>query len=149
MGYRIRRPAIRILPERWAWVRGYKGTYKVSTFGRVKSVDRVIACGPQGQWTQAFYGRFLVASPDPHTRYPRVNLAHGKSRKYTTVSVHTLVCQAFHGPKPTDKHEVNHKDLNRTNNHVGNLEWNTRVENCRHAWDNGAFKDGRLPRPRA
>lgn len=44
--------------------------------------------------------------------------------------VHKLVCDAFHGPKPTPIHEVRHLDGNKTNNSSDNLAWGTRSENA-------------------
>lgn len=46
---------------------------------------------------------------------------------------HVLVAEVFIGKRPTPKHEVNHKDGNKINNAVENLEWVTRSENMRHA----------------
>jgi len=47
--------------------------------------------------------------------------------------VHEIICTAFHGPKPSDKHIVNHKDRDRSNNKPENLEWLTQLENVQHA----------------
>lgn len=52
--------------------------------------------------------------------------------------VHRLVAMAWI-PNPQNKPETNHKDLNRKNNNVENLEWVTRSENLKHAWDTGAM----------
>lgn len=43
--------------------------------------------------------------------------------------LHRLVCQAFHGPPPVGKGDVNHKDHDKSNNHPDNLEWVSRSEN--------------------
>jgi hypothetical protein len=58
----------------------------------------------------------------------------------TVRTVHSLVAEAFLGPKPSSKHVVNHRDGNKLNNHWRNLEWATRKEDRQHAirmglWD--------------
>ena len=69
------------------------------------------------------------------TRYYFVTLhrdnANGKPRR-----VHRLIAAAFI-PNPHNKPEINHKDGNRTNNHISNLEWCTHPENMRHAFKTG------------
>lgn len=50
---------------------------------------------------------------------------HFKSK---VVYVHTVVCEAFHGPRPCKDCEAHHKDENRTNNAPGNLEWLTKAD---------------------
>ena len=69
--------------------------------------------------------------------YLAVDLYENGERK--TKRVHRLVAEAFI-PNPDNKTEVNHKDGNKLNNNVSNLEWVTSKENVRHAWDNGLMK---------
>jgi hypothetical protein len=52
--------------------------------------------------------------------------------------VHVLTARSWIGMEPFPDATVNHKDLNKRNNEFTNLEWMTRKENNRHAWDNGA-----------
>lgn len=54
--------------------------------------------------------------------------------------IHTLVANAFIGNPPTKKHIINHKDGNKENNNVNNLEWATHAENIQHAYDTGLQK---------
>ena len=77
---------------------------------------------------------------DPHARcggYYRVNI-NGRTR-----DVHRLVAEAFLGqPKPG--FEVNHKDGNKLNNHVSNLEWVTHLENVQHAYRTGLITGAQI-----
>ena len=59
-----------------------------------------------------------------------------KDKKQYTRKLHRLVAEAFLD-NPDNKPEVNHKNLDKTNNHVSNLEWATRAENCHHQSENG------------
>ncbi len=61
--------------------------------------------------------------------------------KGTTRKVHQLVAEAFLGPRPTDKHEVNHRNGNKSDNRVENLEWVTRSQNVLHAHATGLIKN--------
>lgn len=56
--------------------------------------------------------------------------------KYHTLRIHRLVAMAYI-PNPDNLPEVNHKDGDKHNNCVTNLEWCTNLENMRHAWANG------------
>jgi hypothetical protein len=57
--------------------------------------------------------------------------------------VHRLVAYTWMGNPPNDKPEINHKDGNKLNNHVNNLEWCTRSENVKHGFDSGLFNSKR------
>lgn len=60
-----------------------------------------------------------------------LSVGMSKEGKTKTYSVHRLVAKAFI-PNPENKPEVNHKDGNKFNNNVDNLEWVTGAENKRH-----------------
>lgn len=59
--------------------------------------------------------------------------------KKKTYSIHRLVAETFL-ENPENKLEVNHKDSNRANNSVDNLEWVTKSENIQHSYTYGSKK---------
>lgn len=75
-----------------------------------------------------------VSQTESKYGYMRVNLRRrdGTEKNY---AVHRLVCQAYHGPPPDAKSQVNHKDLNKLNNSASNLEWTSPADNMAHFFD--------------
>lgn len=59
-----------------------------------------------------------------------------KDGKPKTFKLHSLLAKAFI-PNPLNKREVNHKDGNKLNNNLDNLEWVTHHENMIHSWNMG------------
>ncbi|HFZ2065233.1 TPA: HNH endonuclease signature motif containing protein, partial [Enterobacter cloacae] len=57
--------------------------------------------------------------------------------KLKGVNIHRLVAENFLGPKPSGEHVINHKDGNKHNNDVSNLEWTTVAGNTQHAYRTG------------
>ena len=60
----------------------------------------------------------------------------------TKTRVHRLVAQEFI-PNPENKPDINHKDGNKLNNHIDNLEWVTKLENNSHGWENDLITPSR------
>lgn len=126
--------------EVWKPVVGYEGVYEVSDKGNVRSLDRTVKCSNQ-------YGAIFERT------YPGKIMMQNDVNKYKTVSllgktklVHRLVAEAFI-PNPDNKPEVNHKDRDHGNNSLDNLEWVTKLENAKHAlqngWDPGSSRRGK------
>lgn len=78
--------------------------------------------------------KFLKQSFDQQG-YARVGIYIG-NYKSKTIKVHRLIAETFID-NPLNKKDVNHKDGNKSNNCVENLEWCTRSENMKHAYENG------------
>ena len=110
--------------EVWKSVKGYEGLYKVSNLGRVKSIPRPKTTGG-------------ILKPFKRAKYLSVDLRKINKRK--TFQVHRMVAEAFI-PNPNNLEQVNHKDGNKLNNVVDNLEWCTCSENVKHAYKNQLMK---------
>lgn len=61
--------------------------------------------------------------------YLRVCIWDNDKEKKKDIKAHRVICTAFHGPCPSDDHEVGHKDDDRSNNAPDNLHWVTRKKN--------------------
>lgn len=104
------------------WVKLYKyGAYEISNTGLVRTYYKV---GGNGSLDIP-----REMAQDITAKYPRVTF---KRVKYL---VHRLVAEAFI-PNPNNLPCVNHKDGNKLNNNVDNLEWVTRSQNINHAYKN-------------
>ena len=107
---------ITMTEEIWKPIEGYEGQYEISSYGRVKSLKRPYENNGGIQWTKE---RILSPGKDKDG-YLQVNLhCNGKQHQR---KIHRLVAQAFL-PNPDNLPMVNHKDEDKTNNNVDNLEW--------------------------
>lgn len=109
--------------EIWKDVAGYEGLYLVSNKGRIKSV-------PKKVWNYIKPARIMSMHDNGHS-YMSVGLTDKDGKKSKHVYVHILVAKAFI-PNPRGCDQVNHKDFNKKNNCVENLEWVTGKENKMH-----------------
>ena len=110
--------------EIWRPIKGYEGWYEVSSYGNVRSVDRVVVYSNE---RKHFYkGQILRLSKDKDG-YLQCNLA--KNKKNKLCKVHRLVAYTFI-PNSNNLPIINHKDVNPSNNHVDNLEW------CTYSYNN-------------
>lgn len=111
------------MKEVWRYIKGYEGLYQVSSIGNVRSLERETR---QGKGYYKREGKVLKPSIGKDG-YLRVHLS--KDGKKSTVDVHRLVAIAFI-PNEEGLPCVNHKDENKTNNVIENLEW------CSYSYNN-------------
>ncbi len=113
--------------EEWKSIPGYEGLYEVSSYGRVKSLERC------DRFNHKIVSKLLKPGKDKNG-YFMVCLYKNKTHKFYLI--HRLVAQSFI-PNPDDLPQVNHKDEDKTNNRVDNLEWCTQQYNLNY---NGVLK---------
>jgi len=112
--------------EEWKDIQRYEAHYQVSSFGQVRRLYN-----PKNK---KIYGHILKSSINKSSGYKGVLLSVNAKRK--RFSVHRLVAMAFL-ENPENKPNVNHKDFDKFNNKVENLEWCTQKENAIHSVKNG------------
>jgi len=112
----------------WKPIKDFEGLYCVSDCGSVKSLGN-------GQSTNtSTKAERIISHTISSNGYTKIKLSKG-GKKYW-FSVHRLVASAFISNED-NKPQVNHRDGDKLNNHVSNLEWCTAKENIRHSVDTG------------
>lgn len=102
--------------ELWKPIDGFHNLYEISNKGRIRSCKIINA-----HKNDRGYIRIALSKED------------GARRTY---AVHRLVISSFISAAPCETSQVNHKDGNKDNNNIENLEWLTPAENIRHAFEN-------------
>lgn len=109
--------------EIWKDIEGYEGKYQISSLGRVRSLEREVC----GTLSCRMIPEKIMSQQSIHG-YMAVWLR--KQGEHKKAYIHRLVAYAFMGHCVSE--QVNHKDKDRGNNHVTNLEWCTVQENIAH-----------------
>lgn len=104
--------------EEWKDSIYFPEKYEISSLGRLRNKEN----------------KHIFKLSNKNDDYFNIVLYYNGQRK--TTSIHRLVALAFI-PNPNNYPCVNHKDLNKQNNKIDNLEWCTRSQNVRHAIENG------------
>ena len=108
------------MQEIWKDVVGYEGLYQVSNLGRVKSLSK-FHCTSKNYSSLGYWSKEKILKPIIGVQgYLYVNLY--KNNKSKSIKVHKLVAEAFI-LNPNNYNCINHKDENKTNNRVENLEF--------------------------
>lgn len=119
-----------LVNEYFANLKGYEDIYMISNYGTIKSTDRYVK---NKNGYRKIYGKILKARVDKYG-YLRIGLMKNKKQKHYLV--HRLVAETFI-PNPDKFPIINHKDGNKLNNHISNLEWCNQSYNIIHAYKAG------------
>ena len=124
--------------EDWRHIRGLPDRFEVSSLGQIRTKPHTFQHrGRNGVAVERSRPGQILRQYVNVARggYPQVTMTFTIDGKTASVSgkVHRLVAEAF-VDNPDGKPEVNHKDGDKLNNAVDNLEWVTRSENCLHSY---------------
>lgn len=100
--------------EKWKDIKGYEGLYQISNLGNVKSLKK-----KAGKSTRS---ERLIKTHFDKDGYVYATLC--KNNKTHLATIHRLIAEAFI-PNPNNLPQINHKDEDKTNNSIDNLEWCT------------------------
>lgn len=104
------------MKEIWKDIKGYEGLYQISNLGRIKSLEREII--RQHSTTMLLKEKILKQQNMNGYKFVRLS----KNNTIKQYLVHRLVATAFI-ENPNNYKEINHKDENKSNNKLDNLEW--------------------------
>ncbi len=119
--------------EIWKDIPQYEGLYQASSLGRIRTCEGKVTSNARYR-NRIWASRIMKGRGNSIRTGKRVSLwKDGKAKDYL---VARLVALTFLGVPPED-YTVNHKDGNRMNNAIENLEWLSREDNIRHAFATG------------
>jgi hypothetical protein len=119
------------MTEKWKQVEGFE-RYIVSNTGRVISTLRSRTKELKPQQDAVGYLHYRLYPEDERLG----SYGPGRGKRPKLFKAHKLVLETF-SPTLDTALEVNHKDGDKHNNHITNLEWVTRRQNIQHSWDLG------------
>ena len=117
--------------EVWKDIENYENLYQVSSYGNIRSKDRIVKCW--NNKTKMIKGK-IIKPMLLRDGYLYVHLYKDTKRK--DYAVHRIVAKTFIENKES-KEEVNHINGNKKDNSANNLEWVTPSENILHAYRTG------------
>lgn len=105
--------------EEWRDIKGYEGLYQVSNLGRVKSLERVYFHG-----NRMYSQKERILKQNVGTNGYMSVMLYNSGHESKRIMIHILVANAFIY-NPYNLPQINHKDENKANNCITNLEWCT------------------------
>lgn len=129
------------MKELWKDIPGYENLYEASNLGRIRTNINKVSYSKVRKCKRHWKQRILKVRMSFNKKgiYPRVSLwKNGQEKDWL---VHRLIALTFIGKPPRDKPIINHKDGNKTNNRLDNLEWCDYKENLSHAYKNDLNKE--------
>ncbi len=120
------------MKEIWKDIKGYEGLYQASNLGRIKSISKMVNGSNQFGVKFKYLKKDKILKPVINNHdYLQVSLY--KNNKKVEIRIHQLVAQTFL-PNPNNYKIINHKDGNKHNNCIENLEYCTQSHNVNESY---------------
>lgn len=135
------------MAEVWKDIPSYEGIYQVSNDGRVRTIEGKMTTSIR-HGERHWHSRILKAKPTwskNHTVWCGERVTLWKDKQPKDYLIHRLEACAFLGYPLDSELTVNHKDGNRRNNSIDNLEMITRAENIQHGYRTGLYNSTMKP----
>ena len=116
------------MEEIWKSVKEYEDYYQISNFGNMRSIERTIIT--KNNVHRKLKSKQLKLHLNEFGYVITMGSINNVQKNF---KIHRVVAEAFI-LNPENKLTVNHKDTNKQNNHISNLEWSTHSENIKHAY---------------
>lgn len=113
--------------EIWKDIKAYEGLYQISNSGNVRSLDRYETNGR----TMILYKGKMLSKAISHSNKGYYIVSLSKKGKSTKKYIHRLIAEAFI-PNPNNYPCINHKNENKLDNRIENLEWCTDIYNINY-----------------
>ncbi len=126
--------------EVWRDIKDYEGLYQISNWSNIRSLDRFIVYKSPRKGGKTIKG--MPMKQCLSTQYIGFRISKNGFSEF--VHTHRKLAIAFI-PNPENKPCINHKDGNKLNNNLYNLEWVTYTENALHAYKIGLRKPNKKP----
>ncbi len=127
--------------EIWKDIPDYEGLYQASNLGRIKSLSKKIRFEDKIKNEQFRKSKDKILSLNCFNNFGYLIVHLRKNNKSHTKTIHRLVLESFIGKSEL---VINHKDGNKLNNKLNNLEYCTISENGKHAWRTGLMKNAKI-----
>lgn len=119
--------------EIWKAIKDYEDLYEISNMGRLRSKDKIRRLG-KGKGYDRFFPSKILSTSINNCGY-EICILNKPNSKVICKSIHRLVAETFI-PNPLNLTDINHKDENKLNNKVDNLEWISHKDNINYGSSN-------------
>ena len=128
------------MKEIWKDIKGYEGLYQVSNLGNVKKIKNKKYNINKKEVEEKEINKYISIGKHK-LGYKNVKLTD-KNGIRKNLFLHRIIAEAF-VENPNNFNIINHKDGDKSNNNINNLEWTTQKDNVNHAWKNGLCENVR------